>query len=84
MSLMIVSTSSPPCSPGIFINYKCIPFPSASWLLSCGLPRSSFTVLPFIDPSEMSRQLASSHVGIFANRAEGGTNLVAMEALATG
>ncbi len=65
------------------IYYKYI-FPPAAWLLSCGLPLSSFTVLPFIDPSEMSRQLASSHVGVFVSRAEGGTNLVAMEALATG
>ena len=55
-----------------------------SWILSHGLPFDSFTVLPLISPEEVSEWMRNSDVAVFTNRAEGGTNLVAMEALASG
>jgi glycosyltransferase involved in cell wall biosynthesis len=54
------------------------------WLRVHGLPPSSYTVLPLIEPREVARWMHEAHVGVFTNRGEGGTNLVAMEALSSG
>jgi glycosyltransferase involved in cell wall biosynthesis len=54
----------------------------APWLYAQGLAEGSFVCLPFL--SNMEMPLAMCDVALFPNRCEGGTNLVAMEAMATG
>ena len=55
-----------------------------SWLLAQGLPADSFVDLPFTHNLVMPWVLRECDVAIFPNRCEGGTNLVAMEAMACG
>jgi len=54
------------------------------WLLQQGLPRESFVDLSFTHNLLMPLVLRECDVAIFPNRSEGGTNLVAMEAMACG
>jgi glycosyltransferase involved in cell wall biosynthesis len=54
------------------------------WLLEQGLPEGSFIDLPFTHNLLMPWVLRECDVAIFPNRCEGGTNLVAMEAMACG
>jgi glycosyltransferase involved in cell wall biosynthesis len=54
------------------------------WLLDQGLPADSFIDLPFTHNLMMPWVLRECDVAIFPNRCEGGTNLVAMEAMACG
>ena len=54
------------------------------WLLSQGLPQDSFIDLPFTHNLLMPSVLRECDVAVFPNRCEGGTNLVAMEAMACG
>lgn len=54
------------------------------WLIEHGFPKSSFYCLDFTPNIQMPYVLREAHVAIFPNRAEGGTNLVAMEAIACG
>jgi glycosyltransferase involved in cell wall biosynthesis len=54
------------------------------WLLQQGLPPESFIDLPFIHNLLMPSILRECDVAVFPNRCEGGTNLVAMEAMACG
>ncbi len=54
------------------------------WLLSQGLPPGSFIDLPFTHNLLMPTVLRECDMAIFPNRCEGGTNLVAMEAMACG
>ena len=54
------------------------------WLLQQGLPENSFIELPFTHNLLMPTVLRECDVAIFPNRCEGGTNLVAMEAMACG
>jgi glycosyltransferase involved in cell wall biosynthesis len=56
----------------------------APWLVQEGLPQGSFIDLPFTHNLMMPFVLRECDVAIFPNRCEGGTNLVAMEALACG
>lgn len=56
----------------------------AGWLLSEGLPPGSFLDLPLIPNMLMPPILRECQAAIFPNRCEGGTNLVAMEAMACG
>ena len=56
----------------------------APWLLKQGLPPDSFVVLPFTHNIMMPTVLRECDVAVFPNRCEGGTNLVAMEAMACG
>ncbi|NCC04089.1 MAG: glycosyltransferase [Proteobacteria bacterium] len=56
----------------------------APWLLELGLPAGSFVELPFIPNMLMPTVLRECDAAIFPNRCEGGTNLVAMEAMACG
>lgn len=54
------------------------------WLLKQGLPADSFIDLPFTHNLLMPLVLRECDVAVFPNRCEGGTNLVAMEAMACG
>jgi glycosyltransferase involved in cell wall biosynthesis len=54
------------------------------WLLKQGLPPGSFIDLPFTHNLLMPMVLRECDVAVFPNRCEGGTNLVAMEAMACG
>ncbi|WP_338430024.1 glycosyltransferase [Synechococcus elongatus] len=54
------------------------------WLIENGLPEDSFYCLGFTPNIQMPYVLREAHAAIFPNRAEGGTNLVAMEAIACG
>jgi glycosyltransferase involved in cell wall biosynthesis len=54
------------------------------WLLEQGLPPSSFIDLPYTHNLLMPWVLRECDMAVFPNRCEGGTNLVAMEAMACG
>jgi len=54
------------------------------WLLQQGLPPGSFIDLPFTHNLLMPSVLRECDMAVFPNRCEGGTNLVAMEAMACG
>ena len=54
------------------------------WLLEQGLAPDSFIDLPFTHNLFMPSILRECDVALFPNRCEGGTNLVAMEAMACG
>lgn len=54
------------------------------WLLAQGLPQGSFIALPYTPNMLMPSVLRECDAAIFPNRCEGGTNLVAMEAMACG
>jgi len=54
------------------------------WLLKQGLPEDSFIDLPFTHNLLMPSVLHECDMAVFPNRCEGGTNLVAMEAMACG
>lgn len=56
----------------------------APWLLKQGLPVGSFAELPYTPNMLMPAVLRECDAAIFPNRGEGGTNLVAMEAMACG
>ncbi|MDP9127824.1 MAG: glycosyltransferase family 4 protein [Pseudomonadota bacterium] len=56
----------------------------AAWLAREGLPPGSFVDLGWQHNKAMPRFLHASDIAIFPNRCEGGTNLVAMEAIACG
>ncbi|MDD5586289.1 MAG: glycosyltransferase family 4 protein [Alphaproteobacteria bacterium] len=57
---------------------------TARWLLEQGLPEGSFIDLPYTHNMLMPQVLRECDVALFPNRCEGGTNLVAMEAMACG
>ncbi len=57
---------------------------STPWLLKQGLPPDSFIDLPFTHNLLMPWVLRECDMAVFPNRCEGGTNLVAMEAMACG
>ena len=54
------------------------------WLLKQDLPPDSFIDLPFTHNLMMPTVLHDCDMAVFPNRCEGGTNLVAMEAMACG
>ena len=56
----------------------------ASWLRANGLPDESFRVVPPLLNTAMGGLMRQADAALFPNRCEGGTNLVAMEALACG
>lgn len=56
----------------------------SEWILKQGLPPDSFIDLSFTQNHMMPPVLRDCDVAIFPNRCEGGTNLVAMEAMACG
>lgn len=56
----------------------------AKWLAENGLNENSFQLLPPTPNIYMAPIIREADVALFPNRGEGGTNLVAMEALASG
>ena len=56
----------------------------AEWCSRSGLPASAFEHAGLTPNSQMPSVYARADVALFPNRAEGGTNLVAMEAMAAG
>ncbi len=56
----------------------------SSWLVLNGLPAESVIDCGRLSPPELAHVMRSCDVGIFPNRAESGTNLVLVEALASG
>lgn len=56
----------------------------SDWLVERGIPAESHHTLGLVGHSELAAVLRLSHAAVFPNRAEGGTNLPAMEAMATG
>lgn len=56
----------------------------SSWLLANGLPAAAFHDVGPIPNAATSQLLREVDMGVFPNRCEGGTNLVAMEAMACG
>ncbi|WP_337995981.1 glycosyltransferase family 4 protein [Oleispirillum naphthae] len=56
----------------------------AEWLASQGVPPDAVIDLGEVAHAEMPRLLRECDVGLFPNRCEGGTNLVAMECMACG
>lgn len=53
-------------------------------MLAHGVPSGSFTILPKLTAAEMAAQMHQTDIGLFPNRCEGGTNLVAMEYMTCG
>ncbi len=58
--------------------------PVAAWAAANGLPEDAFVDLGWVPNARMPDILRSMDAGLFPNRCEGGTNLVAMEAMACG
>ncbi|MCP4329019.1 MAG: glycosyltransferase family 4 protein [Alphaproteobacteria bacterium] len=56
----------------------------ARWLVDNGLPSGSFDNIGMVANKEMPQILQGMDAAVFPNRCEGGTNLVAMEAMACG
>ena len=56
----------------------------APWLASFGLSGEQVEILDLLPNHQMPKVLANVDCAIFPNRCEGGTNLVAMEAMAAG
>ncbi len=54
------------------------------WAIQAGLPAEQFLDLGSVPNCELPLALAEANVALFPNRAEGGTNLIAMECLASG
>jgi len=54
------------------------------WLMRQGLPASSVIDLGEVQHDQMPQLLREADIGVFPNRGEGGTNLVAMECMACG
>ncbi|MCK6442358.1 glycosyltransferase family 4 protein [Elstera cyanobacteriorum] len=52
------------------------------WLIREGLPEDSFVDLGMIPHHMMAQVMREAHVAVFPNRAEGATNLVALECMA--
>lgn len=57
---------------------------AAGWAIKAGIPAGQFLDLGSIPNCEMPLVLAEANAALFPNRAEGGTNLLAMECLASG
>ena len=68
-------------APALDLNQQ---FNMSHWLLSEGLKKGSFIDAGSLPNHRMSELMRSCDIGLFPNRAEGGTNLVAMEAIACG
>lgn len=56
----------------------------SGWLKQNGLEEGSFLDLVFVDHHHLPQVMREAHVALFPNRCEGGTNLLAMEAMACG
>ena len=56
----------------------------ATWAAAQGIERSAFIDLGLLAGHDLPRWVRACDLAVFANRAEGGTNLVAMECIAAG
>jgi glycosyltransferase involved in cell wall biosynthesis len=56
----------------------------AGWAARAGIPRQQFRDVGPVPNCELPSILGDADVALFASRAEGGTNLIAMECLASG
>lgn len=56
----------------------------APWLSRYGIPADAVLDLGLVSNAQLAPLVREADVGVFPNRAEGGTNLVAMETLASG
>jgi len=56
----------------------------ARWAAAHGVPEDGFVDLGFLKRPQIPQLMADTDVALFPNRCEGGTNLVAMEAMGTG
>ena len=63
---------------------KTDPTSIVQFLVSKGIPRESVDALGYVDQCVIVATLLRADVALFTNRAEGATNLLAMEALASG
>lgn len=63
-----------------------VPFPDSinAWVRAQGVPEGAHRDLGLVPNGMMPKVLRECDAAVFANRCEGGTNLVAMETLATG
>lgn len=68
-------------APDLNLNQK---YDLDKWLLSEGIAEGSYVNAGSLANHKMPELMRSCDVGLFPNRAEGGTNLVAMEAVACG
>jgi len=68
-------------APGVAVDNK---LDVAAWLVAEGLPADSFVDLGPLANGETPPVLRDMDLAVFPNRCEGGTNLVAMEAMACG
>jgi glycosyltransferase involved in cell wall biosynthesis len=57
---------------------------TAAWAIANGVPADSLVALGAVPNIAMAHVLREADVGLFPNRCEGGTNLVAMECMACG
>jgi hypothetical protein len=65
------------------IRVKSVDF-QADWLKDNGIPPEQFYILPMVPNYRMGEVIREVDVALFPNRCEGGTNLVAMECIASG
>jgi glycosyltransferase involved in cell wall biosynthesis len=56
----------------------------ADWALANGVPQEAFVDLGHVTREQLAALLAECDAAVFPNRCEGGTNIVAMEAMACG
>jgi glycosyltransferase involved in cell wall biosynthesis len=56
----------------------------AEWIAAQGIPADAVRIIGWLSNLQMPALLREAHVGLFPNRCEGGTNLVAMETMACG
>jgi len=93
-AILVTAWHSPWASPALTINANPSVAPvrlteegaidMASWIADNGIPASQYFDLGAIPNHLMARVLREMDVAVFPNRCEGGTNLVAMEAMACG
>ena len=93
-ALLMTAWHSPwPDRAQSFAAHAALPLPAlapdgtldvADWTARVGIPGRQFHDVGSIPNSELPAILGDADVAIFPNRAEGGTNLIAMECLASG
>ena len=92
-ALLVTAWSSPfpHCAPTVNQNPRLAPLELVSgqidataWTCANGIPAAQVVHLGPVPNAAMPRILREADVGLFPNRGEGGTNLVAMEAMACG
>ena len=92
-ALLVTAWSSPWSQYAVTLNHNCNIAPiklanglvdPMAWTYANDIPTDQVIHLGPVANSDMPRVLREANVGLFPNRAESGTNLVAMEAMACG